>query len=49
MDPWVDFVGVPKEKTENPIPKDLEIIKELASLDIDIAIEWVIANWKISD
>ena len=49
MDPWVDFVGVPKEKTENPMPKDLEIIKELASLDIDIAIEWIIANWKISD
>jgi len=49
MDPWVDFVGVPKEKTENPMPKDLEIIKELASLNVDIAIEWVVANWKLSE
>lgn len=49
MDPWVDFVGVPKEKIENSMPKDLEIIKEIASVDFDMAIEWVVANWKMSD
>ena len=48
MDPWVDFIGVPREKTENKIPEQFEIIKELASLDISLANEWVQANWKLS-
>lgn len=49
MDPWVDFIGVPREKTENKIPEQFEIIKELASLDINIAYEWVQKNWNIGN
>jgi hypothetical protein len=48
MDPWVDFIGVPREKTEDKIPEQFEIIKELAKLDIKIANEWVQNNWKMS-
>lgn len=47
MDPWVDFVGVPREKTEQKIPKEFEIIRELASVNRDIAVQWVVNNWKL--
>ena len=39
MDPWVDFVGVPREKTEQKIPKEFEIIRELANVNREIAIQ----------
>ena len=48
MDPWVDFIGVPREKTENKIPEQFEIIKELASINPSLAHEWVQSNWKLS-
>lgn len=48
MDPWVDFVGVPREKTDNKVPEQFEIIRELASIDIALAHEWVAANWKLN-
>lgn len=48
MDPWVDFVGVPREKIENKVPEQFEIIKELASIDLSLAHEWVSSNWKLS-
>jgi hypothetical protein len=47
MDPWVDFVGVPREKTEQKIPKEFEIIRELANVNREIAIQWVVNNWKL--
>jgi len=49
MDPWVDFVGVPKEKTDDKIPEQFEIIKELANIDFDLAYEWVQSNWKVKE
>lgn len=49
MDPWVDFVGVPKERTDNKLPEQFEIIKELASINLELAYEWVQSNWKLSD
>jgi hypothetical protein len=49
MDPWVDFIGVPREKTDNKIPEQFEIIKELATLDFALAYEWVQSNWKLSE
>lgn len=48
MDPWVDFVGVPKEKIENKVPKSIEIIKELAKISICIAETWIVQNWNLS-
>lgn len=48
MDPWVDFVGIPKEKIENKVPKKIENIKELAKISISIAENWVIENWGLS-
>lgn len=47
MDPWVDFVGVPKEKTDDKIPEQFEILKELCNIDIELAYEWVQNNWKM--
>ena len=49
MDPWVDFVGVPREKTENKVPEELKIIKELAAISPQIALEWIQTNWKMSE
>lgn len=48
MDPWVDFIGVPREKTDNKVPEQFEIIKELAALDFNLAYEWVQSNWKLT-
>jgi len=47
MDPWVDFIGVPREKVEDKVPDDFKIIKELGRVSKEIAVEWVIANWKM--
>ena len=47
MDPWVDFVGVPREKTENKIPESFDIIRELCKVDTGLAVDWVINNWKL--
>lgn len=49
MDPWVDFVGVPKERTDNKVPEQFEIIKELALIDTALAYEWVQNNWKMNE
>jgi MoxR-like ATPase len=49
MDPWVDFIGVPREKTEDKIPEQFEIIRELASIDTNLAYEWVQSNWKMNE
>lgn len=48
MDPWVDFIGVPREKTENKAPEQFDIIRELVSINLNLAIEWVEQNWKLS-
>ena len=48
MDPWVDFVGVPREKTEDRIPEQFNIIKELGRINQSLAIEWVMNNWKMT-
>ena len=48
MDPWVDFVGVPKENTSNKIPDQIELIKELAKISISTAEAWVVNNWNLS-
>ena len=48
MDPWVDFVGVPKENTSNKIPEQLEIIKELTKISVSTAETWVVSNWNLS-
>lgn len=49
MDPWIDFIGVPREQIEDKIPADIDIIKEMAAIDANIAIEWVQSNWKLTD
>lgn len=49
MDPWIDFIGVPREQVENKIPDQIDIIKEMAIVDPNIAVEWVQSNWKLTD
>lgn len=48
LDPWVDFVGVPKERVMDKIPEQFQILKELATIDFDLALEWVASNWKLT-
>ena len=48
MDPWVDFVGIPKERnTSAPAPKEFEIIRELSLISTETAREWVVKNWSM--
>lgn len=49
MDPWVDFIGIPREKVKDEYPEDFRIIRELACIDFSIAAEWVMSNWKLSE
>lgn len=49
MDPWVDFVGVPKEKSEGRFNADqFEVIRELVNIDRTLALEWIEKNWHLS-
>jgi len=48
MDPWVDFVGVPKENVENKPPEFIETIKELAKISSNVAEGWIVKNWGLS-
>lgn len=47
MDPWVDFVGVPREKTEDKVPEQFNIIKELHRINPEMAVNWVVTNWHL--
>jgi len=49
LDPWVDFVGVPREKTVDKMPPEFAIIRELATVNEDLAVEWVVSNWKLKE
>lgn len=46
MDPWVDFVGVPKEQR---MLEAFEVIKELSRIDEGLALEWITSNWKMKE
>lgn len=46
MDPWIDFIGVPRE---NKNIESFEIIKELMKVNDDLAMKWIISNWKMDD
>lgn len=48
MDPWVDFIGVPKEK-RNISSEQLLIVKDLISINHSLAVEWIVSNWGLSD
>jgi hypothetical protein len=49
LDPWVDFVGVPRERTIDKMPPEFGIIRELAVVNEDLAVEWVMSNWKLKE
>lgn len=48
MDPWTDFVGVPKERTENKLPESFDLIKELTKINRSLASSWIMQNWHFS-
>lgn len=48
MDPWVDFLGVPKEKVVDDLPESFRLIKDLARIDTLYARDWIQANWKLN-
>lgn len=47
MDPWVDFIGVPKEK-RNILSDQLLLVKDLLSINPSLALEWIMSNWSLS-
>lgn len=49
MDPWTDFVGVPKERTENKLPESFELVMSLARINRALAVSWVAQNWRFSE
>lgn len=48
MDPWVDFIGVPKE-SEQKLAESFEVIRQLNSFDESLAVQWIVANWKMTE
>ncbi len=48
MDPWVDFIGVPKEN-QNKMAESFEVVKQLATWDRKLAIQWIVSNWKMEE
>ena len=49
MDPWCDFIGVPRERTENKMPPEYLLLRSIASLGKCVAVKWAMANWKIDE
>jgi len=49
LDPWVDLVGVPKERITDKVPEAFSIIKEMANIDVALAYEWVEKNWHLGE
>ena len=48
MDPWVDFVGVPRER-QDKLADSFQIVKQLDEFDPNLALSWLKANWKMDD
>jgi hypothetical protein len=48
MDPWVDFIGVPKEHSDK-MAESFQVVKQLAAIDRKLAVQWIIANWKMDE
>lgn len=48
MDPWVDFIGVPKEKNPGSSSDQILLIKDLMLIDKNLAIDWILSNWGLS-
>ena len=49
MDPWVDFIGVPKEKKLGLVSEQMSLIKDLTNLDKSLAVEWILNNWRLTE
>lgn len=47
MDPWVDFLGVPKEKSTDESTESFKLVRDLAKMDPIYAQQWIQANWKL--
>ena len=48
MDPWVDFIGVPKEKLTYASSEQMSLVKDLSNIDPNIAKDWIVSNWGLS-
>lgn len=49
MDPWVDFIGVPKEQKIEDHSEPLSLIKDLCRINKKLGMEWIIKNWGLSE
>lgn len=47
MDPWVDFIGVPRE-TSTFKSDSLLMLKDLALIDVNLSVDWIVSNWNLS-
>lgn len=48
LDPWVDLVGVPKEKTDDMQPEAFNIIRSLLAINRSVAMAWIDRNWSLA-
>lgn len=46
MDPWVDFIGVPKEK-QFFASDSFSTLKDLISIHENLAVDWIVSNWRL--
>jgi len=49
MDPWVDFVGIPREMKQKTEPAEYKLIRELNSLSERMALNWITNNWRLGE
>lgn len=49
MDPWCDFIGVPKEKNDNELCDQMQLVRQIATVNFETAVSYVQQNWKIAD
>jgi len=49
MDPWCDFIGVPKEKIDNPLCEQMQLVRQIAEVNFSTAVSYIQQNWKLTD
>lgn len=49
MDPWCDFIGVPKEKSDTDLCEQLKLVKQIANINYNSALSYIKQNWKLED
>jgi MoxR-like ATPase len=49
MEPWCDFIGVPKEKNDNELCEQMKLVKQIAKINYNSAVSYIKQNWKLEE